>query len=152
MGGPSVFGEYESIGNALLYLIRVQSAIREVQCVLQGSLCDGLQSFFGEKSLMGGDHDIGEGQESGGGGMFQNLVRTVLEDVVRLFLVDIQTNSGEFMQADPLNQVLGLDQSTSGGVDENHAVLHLLDGVELDQVVGGIHQRAVKRDQIAFRQ
>ena len=59
--GHPFFDGYESIGNALLYLIRVRSAIREVQCVLQGSLCDGRQSFFGEKSLMGGDHDIGEG-------------------------------------------------------------------------------------------
>ena len=59
---------------------------------------------------------------------------------------------GELVQADALDKILGLDQSTPGSVYQNDAILHFLDGVKLDQVVGGIHQRAVKGDQITLRQ
>ena len=101
---------------------------------------------------MGCYHDIGEGQKPCGGRMLQNLIGTILEDVFRLFFIDIQTDPGELVQADALDKILGLDQSTPGSVYQNDAILHFLDGVKLDQVVGGIHQRAVKGDQITLRQ
>ena len=101
---------------------------------------------------MGCYHDIGEGQKPCGGRMLQNLIGTILEDVFRLFFIDIQTDPGELVQADALDKKLGLDQSTPGSVYKNAAILHFLDGVKLDQVVGGIHQRAVKGDQITLRQ
>lgn len=44
--------------------------------------------------------------------MLQNLIGTILEDVFRLFFIDIQTDPGELVQADALDKILGLDQST----------------------------------------
>ena len=156
LGGPSVFCVYDesaySIGNILLHLIGALLSTFEIQSILQGSLCNGFQCFFCEKSLMGCDHDIGEGQKPCGGRMLQNLIGTILEDVFRLFFIDIQTDPGELVQADALDNILGLDQSAPGSVYQNDAILHFLDGVKLDQVVGGIHQRSVKGDQITLRQ
>ena len=76
--------------------------------------------------------------------MLQNLVGAILEDIVRLLLIDIKPDTGEFVHPDALNQVCGFDKSTAGGVDKNDAVLHLADGVNVDHVVGGIHERAVE--------
>ena len=69
---------------------------------------------------MGCDHDIGEGQKPCGGRMLQNLIGTILEDVFRLFFIDIQTDPGELVQADALDKILGLDQGTPGGIDEDY--------------------------------
>ena len=76
-----------SIGNILLHLIGALLSAFEIQSILQGSLCNGFQCFFCEKSLMGCDHDIGEGQKPCGGRMLQNLIGTILEDVFRLFFI-----------------------------------------------------------------
>ena len=43
-------------------------------------------------------------------------IGTILEDVFRLFFIDIQTDPGELVQADALDKILGLDQSAPGSV------------------------------------
>ena len=56
------------------------------------------------------------------------------------------------MSTDTFDQIVSLNQSTSGGVDQDHAVFHLLDGLAVDQVIGVVHQRAVQGDQITLCQ
>mgnify|MGYP003163636416 CR=1 FL=1 len=89
-----------SIGNILLHLIGALLSTFEIQSILQGSLCNGFQCFFCEKSLMGCNHDIGEGQKPCGGRMLQNLIGTILEDVRCLLLVYVKTYAEEFVSTD----------------------------------------------------
>ncbi len=77
--------------------------------------------------------------------MLQDLVGAVFEDIVGLFLIHIQTHAGELVHTDSLDQVIGLYQGAPGGVHKDNAVFHLFDGFNVDQVVGGVHQGAVKR-------
>lgn len=43
-------------------------------------------------------------------------------------------------------------RGASGGVYQNHTVLHLLYGIKLNHMIGGIHQGAVQGNQITFCQ
>ena len=55
------------------------------------------------------------------------------------------------MHADALDQVVRLHQGPPGSVHQDDAVLHLFDGVDVDDMVGGVHQRAVEGNDIAVR-
>ena len=65
--------------------------------------------------------------------MLQDLIGTILEYVRCLLLVYVKTYAKEFVSTDTFDQIVSLNQSTSGGVDQDHAVFHLLDGLAVNQ-------------------
>lgn len=72
------------------------------------------QCLFGEEALMRGDDDVGEGEQSCRGGMLQDLIGTILENVRGFFLVNIQADAEELVGANSENQVIGTDQAAAG--------------------------------------
>ena len=84
--------------------------------------------------------------------MLQDLVGTVLIDVGTFLFIYVQADSGEFAGADSFDQIVGLNQRAAGSVDQKDAVLHLLDRIMVDQMIGIVHQRAVQGDQVALCQ
>ena len=62
---------------------------------------------------MGSDDHIGEGEESGCGGMLQNLIGTVLKYIGSLFLINVKSYREELSGADSLNQIVGIYQAAS---------------------------------------
>ena len=117
--------------------------------IVQRGVGDGAEGFVGEEALVGRHDDIGEGQKPCGGGVHEDVILPVFEDVLGLLLVDIQTHAEELVLPDARDQVIGLDEAAAGGVDQDHAVLHLLDGLEINHVVGAVHEGAVQGDEVA---
>src|SRR5699024_11587738 len=93
--------------------------------IVQSSSGNSLQSFLGKESLVGSDHNIRERKKSGCGGVFQNLIRTVLENILGLFLIYIQSYAGKFSGPDSIDKIVGLYQTASGGIDQDQTVFHL---------------------------
>ena len=144
--------ETSQMFSCLFYFVgRFFSALEDLR-VFQRGLRDGGKSLIREEGLVRGDHHVGEGQEPRGDGMLQDLVGAVLIYVGTFLLIYIQTHAGELTGADAFDQVVSLDQRAAGGVDQQDAVLHFLNGLMIDQVVGAVHERAVQGDQVALGQ
>src|SRR5699024_9435138 len=111
-----------------------------------------LQSLLGKESLMGSDHNIWERKKSCCCGMLQDLIGTVLENILRFFFIYIQSHAEEFSGTDSVDQIICLNHTASGSVYQNHPVFHLGDVILVDKMIGAVHQRAVKRDQITLCQ
>ena len=84
--------------------------------------------------------------------MHHDLIGTVFVYVAGLFLIYIEANSQELIQADALDQFIRIHQCAAGGIDQDHAVFHLFDRLKIDHMVRGIHQRAMQGDQVTLRQ
>ncbi len=84
--------------------------------------------------------------------MLQDLIGTILENILGFLFVYVQTHAEEFWARIPSIRSLVFDQTSSGGIDQDHPVFHLGNGVLVDQMIGAVHQRAVEGDQIALGQ
>ena len=84
--------------------------------------------------------------------MLQDLIGTILENILGLLFVYVQTHAKEFSGTDSVDKVIGLYQTSSGSIYQDHPVFHLGNGVLVDQMIGAVHQRAMQRDQITLRQ
>ena len=84
--------------------------------------------------------------------MLQNLIGAILKYIVGLLFVYIQTYPCKLVQTDTFNEVIGFYQCASGGVDQNDTVFHLTDGINVNHVIGGVHQGTMKGNDIALFQ
>ena len=75
----------------------------------------------------------------------------VLVKEVTLLLVHIQTRSAYLLLLDAGNQILGVNQSTPGGIDDGDTFLHLCDGVGADDVLCFFGQGAVEGNNVGLR-
>ena len=122
-------------------------AIHERGRVVERGLGDRGEGLLGEERLVARHDDVGEGAQRRGDGL-DDGVRAVAEDVVVLLLVHVQAGSADLAGADALDERLGVDEAATCGVDEDHAVLHLVDGVGVDHVAVAVEQRTVQGDEV----
>ena len=97
---------------------------------------------------MRGDNDVRHGDQPHQRVVCDNLLRAVLVEEVALLLVYIQARRADLVAFQPLDQCLGIHQTSAGGVHEHDAGLHLRDGVCVDHVPRLVGERAVKRNDI----
>mmetsp|Transcript_52428 Transcript_52428/g.109375 ORF Transcript_52428/g.109375 Transcript_52428/m.109375 type:complete len:256 (+) Transcript_52428:96-863(+) len=97
---------------------------------------------------MAGDDDVGVSEELGEDGVVHDLVRAVLEEVAALVLVHVHGEPPDGPRVEPLDRRRRLHQRATGGVDDDHALLHLRHRRPVDDVVGGGKQRHVQRDDV----
>ena len=55
--------------------------------------------------------------------------------ICRFFFVNIQTNGEEFVITDTCDQVIGFDQSASGGIYKDHTIFHFCNRFGVDQML-----------------
>ncbi|MNO97301.1 hypothetical protein D3C76_890040 [compost metagenome] len=97
---------------------------------------------------MRGDDHVGEGQQAGEHVVLQRQVGTVGEEDVGFFFIDVQAEVAELAALQRLDQRRGVDQRAAAAVDQHRAALHLLQAVGVDQVAGGVVERAVQADDV----
>ena len=119
-------------------------AAEETLQVVDGGLGDVAQSLLGQEGLMAGDQNVGHGDQTDQLVVTDDVAGEVLVEEVALLLVDIQTGSADLLGLQTLDQVVGVDQAATGGVDDGDGGLHQLDGLGIDQVVGLLGQGAVE--------
>ena len=85
--------------------------------VVQGGAGDGVERFVGEKGLVRGDDDVGEAQQAGQGVVLQRQVGVILEEQLRLFLVDVQAQVAELAALKRFDQRGSIDQGAATGVE-----------------------------------
>ena len=125
-------------------------AIAEVGDAGQSGLGDVRLGLAGEERLVGGDDDVGEGHEPGKRVVLDGVVGTVLEEVVGLLFVDVESGGADLAGLESVNEGGGVDELSSAGVDEDGAVLEEGDGVVPEQMGVFGSEGAVEGDDVAF--
>ena len=97
---------------------------------------------------MGGDDHIGHGDEPRQHVVAEDMAGTVLKKDVPLLLVHVQTGRAHLPRLDALQQGFRVDQRAPGGVQEDHTLFHLPDGVGTDHVPGLVRQGTVEGDDV----
>ena len=82
--------------------------------------------------------------------MHQDIIFPVLIYVLCLLLVYIKSYTEEFTFTDPRDQIIRLYKSASLSIYQDHTVLHFVDRIDVDHMMGIFHQRAVQGDQVAL--
>ncbi len=131
-----------------LHLVLQRLAQGEVPDVLQGGGGDVAQRLLREVGLVGGDDDVVERQQARQRVVVDNLVRAVFVEVLALLLVDIQSGRSDLFVFQSFDEGVGVDELSAAGVDDHHAVLHLADGVVVDEVLRLLRQGAVQGDDV----
>ena len=132
------------------FIILISFAAEELQEVIHCCACDIVQGFLRQESLMGGDDDVGHGNEADQLIILHHVAGEVLVEEVALFLVDIQTGGAHDADLNAVDQGFGIDQTATGGVDDDHTGLHHFHGIVADHMVGLLGQGAVEGDDIGF--
>ena len=99
---------------------------------------------------MGGQKHVGHGHQKLQGGIVHDFTGAVLEEVVGLLLVYIQTYGAQLLVPQGLYQGNAVYQGAAGGVNEDGAVLHDGEALLVYHVVGLVGQRAVQGDEITL--
>ena len=79
------------------------------------------------------------------------MPRKILEEKFRLLLVNVKAGGTHLARFDPLQQRLGINQRTAGGVDDDNALFHAIDRGAVDHMVGFTCEGAVQGNDVAFR-
>ena len=92
---------------------------------------------------MGGYDYIIERQQACQYIVVDDTVRFVFIEVLALLFIHIQSGRTDLFIFQSLDQCIGVDQLSTAGVDDHHAVFHLTDGVVVDQILGLLREGAV---------
>ena len=84
---------------------------------------------------MGGDQHVRERQQAGEHVVVEDLLAAILEEEIRLLLVDVERERTDPTGLEPVDRRLRVDQRAATGVHQHRAALHRGDGVGVDQVV-----------------
>mmetsp|Transcript_43678 Transcript_43678/g.100800 ORF Transcript_43678/g.100800 Transcript_43678/m.100800 type:complete len:287 (-) Transcript_43678:1841-2701(-) len=102
----------------------------------QGGMTNGLHGLHGKEGLMCCQHHIVEGSQ-GRDVIFQHhLLAPIAKEVCVLILNNIQASTTDYAFSQTSNERLGVYQATTGGIDDDHSLLHLADGIHIDCVLG----------------
>ena len=117
-----------SAGGDLLALIAdlvgAEAVPEEFFNIGEGGIGDVREGFRREERLMGGDDHVGHGDEAREDVVIDDMARVVVEEDIRFFLVDIQAGGADLTLLDAFDKCFRVDECASGGVDEDHALLH----------------------------
>ena len=91
---------------------------------------------------------VGHGDQPDQHIVFNDAVRPVLIEQLRLLFIDVQTRRADFTALESVNERFRVDQSASGGIDDHDARLHPGNGGSADHVPRLAGKRAVERDHI----
>ena len=125
-------------------------AAEETLQIVDGGLGDVAQSLLGQEGLMAGDQHIGHGNQTNQLVVTDDVAGEVLVEEVAFLLINVQTGGADLLGLQALDQVVGVNQTASGGVDDGDGGLHQLNGCGVDQMMGFLSQRAVEGDDVGL--
>ena len=108
------------------------------------------EGFLGEEGLMGGDEDVGEGEEAGEFVVVEDLAGEVLEEDAFFFLINVEGDAADLAAFEGVDEGGGVDEGASADVDEDDAGLHHLKRFLADDVVGFGGERGVEGDDVTL--
>lgn len=106
--------------------------------------------LVGQKGLMSSQEHIVEAQESTEDVVVHDRARAVTEEVLVFPLVNVEAHGGNVPVLQVMDQCIRLDEPTSRCIDDDNALLCQREGFVVEQVTCGVHEWAVKRDDICL--
>ena len=113
---------------------------------------DRIECIVGKESLMGGDNNIGKGQQSREDVILNNGTALVIKEEIVLLLLHIEPEKPDLAAFERFNYSACVDQTTATGVDEHHPRLHLGYSNGVDQMMVSGREWSVKSDDVAGRE
>ena len=101
---------------------------------------------------MTGEQHVVAGGEAAEDVIGDHLVGLVLEEEIFLLLVDVQPQGADAGGLEGLDGGVGVEQAAPAGVDDHHPVLHLGEGLLVQQVVVLLEQGTVQADDVGLTQ
>ena len=118
--------------------------------VADGGLGNVFESLLRQESLVGGDNDIGHGDQPGENIVLQDVAGVILKEEIGLLLVNIEAGGTHLPCLDGGEQILRIDQRAAGGVQDDNPLLAGGKGFGVEQMVGLRRQGTVQGDDIAL--
>ena len=115
--------------------MRAGFALADGEAAFKGALDHGSDGLFGVEGHVRGQDHVGEAGQDGAFVLSQGLFGQILVVEVRLVFQNVQSRGTDLPGFDGADQGLGVHQFTAGGVDQDHAVLHLGKFFFTDEVV-----------------
>jgi len=122
----------------------------ELKDVTDRGLGDVLQRFPSKKSLMAGDHHVWQREQAGKNIIRNDLEREVLEEQFGFLFVNIEPEVTDFPGLYRVNDGLSIDQAAPTCIYQHYALLHVRDGLLVNEMSGRWQQRSVQRDNVGF--
>ena len=116
------------------YFIGTSVRTEELPDVSQRGICDIRQRFPCKECLVRCNDYVRHRNKSCQNIIVNDVIRIIVEEDIGFFLIYIKACSADLTVLNSLNERLSIDQSTSGSIDDNYALLHLRDRRSVDHV------------------
>ena len=130
------------------FRLGIRGTFKELLQIVHGGAGDVIKSLVGHEGLMGGNDDIGHGDQTNQLAVSYNMAGEVLIEEAALLLINIQTCGADLLVQKAMDQILRIDQSASGGIDNGNTGLHQCDALPVNHVEGFIGQGAMEGNDI----
>ena len=117
---------------------------------LEGGFGNPVQGVVGEESLMAGNEDIGEGEESGKDVVRKDIGGVVSKKEACFLLINVNGETPDLAAFETGNDGMSVKDGPAAGVDKNHASLHSSKSGGVDQVAGGGQERNMECENVRF--
>ena len=130
------------------YLISAASDRRKLYNVTESRLRNLLQRFFGEKSLVPGDEDVGKSQEAGEIIVGNDLHRKVLKKQFDFLLINIEAQIPNLSRFYCFDDRACVDEGPPARVYQHNTLFHPGYSVLINQMKRFRDKRRVQRDDV----
>lgn len=146
---PLFFAAFD-VAAAVAQLVVAQAVVFKIRTdIADRCLGDVVQRVLRQEGLVGGDDDVGHGDQPGQQVVAEDVAGQVPEEDVQLLLIYVKAGRADFAGLDALQKRLRVDERPAGGIQDHHALFHTGNGVCVDHVTGLRRQGTVDRDDIA---
>ena len=132
-------------------LLWIGVALAHCQKTVNAAVNHAVYGSNGIKGHMLGVDYVGELTQIGHLSVGNDICAKILMDDAFLLLDTVKSQGTDLAIFDIVDQCVDIHQGPSGTVDQNHAVLHLMDSLIVDHMPGIRRQRHMEGDDVAFR-
>ena len=101
---------------------------------------------------MAGEQHVVAGRQATEHVVLNHVVRFILKEQIAFVLIHVHTQRADFLRFQRFDSGLRVDQSAAAGIDDHHAVFHLVERRLVKQVIVFRGQRTVQGDNIRLRE
>ena len=119
---------------------------------VEGGFGDFAEGVIGEKGLVAGDEDVGEGEKPGKHVIRQDVGGVVGKEEASFLFIHVNRKPADVAVLEAGNDRMGVKNGPAAGVDEDDPFFHFGEGGGVDQVARGRQERHVEGEDVGFPQ